>query len=120
MNNFICKKCGSTEYEIKDKVTGTGIAHGLYCAKCGFWHKWLNKQELQEYKNNKKSDIKDFLNKIDVENTEKIAVVCFMKNNSVSCGYYNMTLKDIAEAKQQIEFDVIDTFLKQNKERYNN
>ncbi len=49
MINFSCKKCGSTEYEIKDKPIGTGIAHGLYCAKCGFWHKWLGKEELKKY-----------------------------------------------------------------------
>ena len=47
--NFICKKCGSAEYEIIDKPNGTSIAHGLYCAKCGFWHKWLGKDELREY-----------------------------------------------------------------------
>lgn len=56
ITNFICKKCGSTEYEIKDKPNGTGIAHGLYCAKCGFWHKWLGKEELRQYD---KKDSKD-------------------------------------------------------------
>lgn len=48
MSDFICKKCGSSEYEIKDKSNGTGVAHGLYCAKCGFWHKWLGKEELRK------------------------------------------------------------------------
>lgn len=48
MSDFICKKCGSSEYEIKDKLNGTGVAHGLYCAKCGFWHKWLGKEELRK------------------------------------------------------------------------
>lgn len=48
MTDFVCKKCGSAVYEIKDKPNGTGIAHGLYCAKCGFWHKWLNKDELKK------------------------------------------------------------------------
>ena len=56
MNNFICKKCGSTEYEIKDKANGTGIAHGLYCAKCGFWHKWLGKEELKQYKQKERKE----------------------------------------------------------------
>lgn len=56
MNNFVCKKCRSTEYKIKDKTNGTGIAHGLYCARCGFWHKWLNKQELSEYENKDNKD----------------------------------------------------------------
>lgn len=49
MTNFVCKKCGSTEYKIKDKSNGTGTAHGLYCAKCGFWHKWLGKEEKRLY-----------------------------------------------------------------------
>lgn len=53
INDFVCKKCGSTAYEIKDKNNGTGIAHGLYCAKCGFWHKWLNKDELKKFTENK-------------------------------------------------------------------
>lgn len=42
---FICKKCGSSEYKIIEKSNGNGIATGLYCAKCGQWQKWLNKQE---------------------------------------------------------------------------
>lgn len=42
---FICKKCGSTDYKIVEKSNGNGIATGLYCAKCGQWQKWLNKQE---------------------------------------------------------------------------
>ena len=42
---FICKKCGSTDYKIIEKSNGNGIATGLYCAKCGQWQKWLNKQE---------------------------------------------------------------------------
>ena len=55
-SDFICKKCGSTEYEIKDKPNGTGIAHGLYCAKCGFWHKWLGKEELKQYATKESKD----------------------------------------------------------------
>lgn len=45
MKNFICKKCGNTTYIMQEKLNGTGKAIGLYCAKCGTWHKWLNKQE---------------------------------------------------------------------------
>ena len=56
MSNFICKKCRSTEYEIKDKPNGTGIAHGLYCAKCGFWHKWIGKDELKLYDKKENKD----------------------------------------------------------------
>ena len=54
--DFICKKCGSTEYEIKDKSNGTGIAHGLYCAKCGFWHKWIGKEELKRFSETKQKE----------------------------------------------------------------
>lgn len=64
--NFVCKKCGSTEYEIKDKSNGTGIAHGLYCAKCGFWHKWLGKEELKQYATKESKD--EIIAKLQSEN----------------------------------------------------
>ena len=66
MSDFICKKCGSTEYEIKDKPNGTGIAHGLYCAKCGFWHKWLGKEELKQYATKESKD--EIIAKLQSEN----------------------------------------------------
>ena len=66
MSDFICKKCGSTEYEIKDRSNGTGIAHGLYCAKCGFWHKWLGKEELKQYATKKSED--EIIAKLQSEN----------------------------------------------------
>lgn len=68
MSDFICKKCGSTEYEIKDKPNGTGIAHGLYCAKCGFWHKWLGKEELKQYATKESKD--EIIAKLQTENAE--------------------------------------------------
>lgn len=68
MTDFICKKCGSTEYEIKDKPNGTGIAHGLYCAKCGFWHKWLSKEELRQYATKESKD--EIIAKLQSENAE--------------------------------------------------
>ena len=43
---FKCKKCENTEYYLKEKGTATG----LYCAKCGFWHKWVGKDQLERYK----------------------------------------------------------------------
>lgn len=48
---FVCKKCGSTDYKIIEKSNGNGIATGLYCAKCGQWQKWLNKQEKALFAN---------------------------------------------------------------------
>lgn len=58
---FTCKKCGSTEYEIKSKPNGTGTATGLYCAKCGFWHKWLGKDEKRQYEANNGSERDELL-----------------------------------------------------------
>ena len=43
---FKCKKCDSTKYVLREKGTATG----LYCAKCGFWHKWVGKSDLVRYK----------------------------------------------------------------------
>lgn len=60
----------------------------------------------------------DFLNKIDFENVDKLAVVAFKKDGTVECGYFNMTLRDKADAKQQIEFDILDDFIRVNGDRY--
>lgn len=49
MKDFICKKCGNTTYIMREKLNGTGKAIGLYCAKCGTWHKWSNEQEKVLY-----------------------------------------------------------------------
>lgn len=68
MTDFVCKKCGSTEYEIKDKNNGTGIAHGLYCAKCGFWHKWIGKDDLRKYEQKESKD--DIIKRLESENAE--------------------------------------------------
>lgn len=59
MKDFICKKCGNTTYIVQEKSNGTGIATGLYCAKCGTWHKWLNKQEKILYSTHSKEIDKD-------------------------------------------------------------
>ena len=45
MVEFTCKKCEHTAYELREK--GTQI--GLYCAKCGRWHKWVDKKEVYRY-----------------------------------------------------------------------
>lgn len=60
MKDFVCRKCGNTTYIVQEKTNGAGTATGLYCAKCGTWHKWLNKQEKVLYTTpsaeNKKSE----------------------------------------------------------------
>lgn len=43
MKKFNCSKCNSTEVFIEQN--GNNI--GLYCADCGKWIKWLNKDELR-------------------------------------------------------------------------
>lgn len=59
MKDFICKKCGNTIYIMREKLNGTGKAIGLYCAKCGTWHKWLNKQEKVLYSTHSAESDKD-------------------------------------------------------------
>lgn len=62
--------------------------------------------------------MKNFIEKIDFENAGKMAVVIFNKDGTTECGYFNMDLKDKAQAKHEIELDIIDSFLKENKDRY--
>lgn len=59
MKDFVCKKCGNTTYIVQEKSNGTGLATGLYCAKCGTWHKWLNKQEKILYSTHSEEIDKD-------------------------------------------------------------
>lgn len=68
MKNFICKKCGNTTYIVQEKSNGTGVATGLYCAKCGTWHKWLNKQEKVLYSVREKSDKDKEIARLTAEN----------------------------------------------------
>lgn len=71
---FICKKCGSTDYKIIEKSNGRGIATGLYCAKCGQWQKWLNKQEkvlfADDINDNRVADKDNEIARLKAENTE--------------------------------------------------
>lgn len=71
---FICKKCGSTDYKIIEKSNGSGIATGLYCAKCGQWQKWLNKQEkalfADDINDNRVADEDNEIARLKAENAE--------------------------------------------------
>ena len=62
--------------------------------------------------------MKDFINKIDIEKAEKIAIVIFNKNGTTECGYFNMDLRDKALAKHELEIDIIDSVIRVNKDRY--
>lgn len=69
MINFKCRKCHSNEFFIKEK----GGQRGLYCADCGAWQKWLNKDEYNAYSNATKS-IKP------ITNLEKLSQLDTMAN----------------------------------------
>lgn len=43
MKEFECKKCGSKDLFIEESSNNTG----LYCADCGKWITWLNKDDLR-------------------------------------------------------------------------
>lgn len=62
--------------------------------------------------------MENFIKKIDLSKAEKIAVVIFNKDGTTECGYYNMNLKDKALAKHEIEIDIIDGIIRENKDRY--
>lgn len=62
--------------------------------------------------------MRKFLEKIDTSKVEKMAVILFNKDGTTECGYFNMNLKDKAQAKHEIEIDIIDSVIRVNKDRY--
>ena len=44
--DFLCRKCGSTSFYLKQK----GMQVGIYCDCCGGWGKWVGKKELPYFK----------------------------------------------------------------------
>lgn len=88
---FICKKCGCTEYIIKEKPNGTGVAIGLYCAKCGTWQKWLNKQEKILYNS-------EPVGKQDDEQETREKIVEALKHSELSLReYFNEQMRNAFE-----------------------
>lgn len=53
--DFKCNKCGSNDYITEKHGNNTG----LYCADCGKWHKWLNKDEVRVYSQKNKQENTD-------------------------------------------------------------
>ena len=41
-------KCGSLDFYIEKQGNNTG----LYCAMCGKWQKWMNKDEIRAFEHN--------------------------------------------------------------------
>lgn len=93
MIKFECKKCNSKEFFIKAQ----GNQKGLYCADCGSWHKWLNKNECIAYENalNKKVTEKVITN-FDVFNKDPESLAAFVREYRINdpCNY--CTLKSRA------------------------
>lgn len=132
MSNFVCKKCGSTEYKIKDKNNGTGIAHGLYCAKCGFWHKWIGKYDLRKYEQKESKD--DIIKRLESENAEltskyrqlELTLFTVVRNFKVlpvglSLGKTKkeityMTFATIEKIKQSIDYNAVEKLLQGEEE----
>lgn len=105
MDDFVCKKCGSTEYEIKDKPNGTGIAHGLYCAKCGFWHKWLNKDELKKLTTIKAQEKCNSIDEVNHLISEEDKLIQKLKaENAALRERLEKAEKEIDEYKRKIEY----------------
>jgi hypothetical protein len=132
MTDFVCKKCGSTEYKIKDKNNGTGIAHGLYCAKCGFWHKWIGKDDLRKYEQKESKD--DVIKRLESENAEltskyrqlELTLFTVVRNFKVlpvglSLGktkkeITDMTFATIEKIKQSIDYNAVEKLLQGEEE----
>ena len=57
----------------------------------------MEEKKLTDY------DIKDFVADIDVTKATKMAVIVFNDDDTTECRYYNMNLKDEAQAKHELE-----------------
>lgn len=63
--------------------------------------------------------ILDLLNKLEQVHVNGIAVVILTDNENMT-GYWNMNTNDLAIAKTELEFDMIDRFIMVNSDRYFN
>lgn len=72
MKIFECSKCNSKDVFVAQNGNNTG----LYCADCGKWIKWLNKDELRLAERQIKSLDKVIRNKAIDEFAETIRDIC--------------------------------------------
>lgn len=100
---FTCKKCGSTEYAIKSKPNGTGTATGLYCAKCGFWHKWLGKEERRQYEANNGSERDELLQKIEQLEKENAELKRITTNDQLDARCYGLETIILGLQQENVE-----------------
>lgn len=61
--------------------------------------------------------ISEGLNELEKHNVKGIALVAICDDENLT-GYWNMNLHKKLTAENEIRFDVMDTFLKANKDRY--
>lgn len=91
MKKFNCSKCNSTEVFIEQN--GNNI--GLYCADCGKWIKWLNKDELRLAERQIKEYDKEIRAKAIDEFAEK--VIAKYEELPTTLGYTEEIVREIAE-----------------------
>lgn len=95
-----CKKCGSFDLFIEPKGNNTG----LYCASCGTWQQWLNKNDVRTFEHNKVAK-KPNVQMRDVTPEERESVTGYIKNISKSTGIMFGDSKDmITRLKEFVEF----------------
>lgn len=113
-NKFNCKHI---ECDMDGCYCGLGFGEGYnHCVIPYYKESCEHFEEKHNYKNNKKRKFLTY--KIDLEKSDKVAIVIFNKDGTTECGYHNMDLKDKALAKHEIEIDIIDNIIKVNKDRY--
>lgn len=77
--DFECKKCGSNTYKIVESKNGNGINKGLYCAKCGAWHKWLSKNDIVN--GEEQTELQENISKIENAIYNKYYLVSWISQN---------------------------------------
>lgn len=123
--DFECKKCGSNTYKIVESKNGNGINKGLYCAKCGAWHKWLSKNDIVN--GEEQTELQENISKIenDMYNTYYLVSWQSPHNERIFAEYVNeIKLKpllklmretgDIVVAISKIDQEIMDILVKKH------
>ena len=107
MKEFVCSKCKSFDVFIGKSGNNTG----LYCADCGKWITWLNKDQLRlaerQIRNNKNEDIKVLLEKLSTYR---------MIDIRRACDEIGVSLTNTDDSYRNIYEVIIDVYDKTNKE----
>lgn len=103
MKEFECPKCKSHEV-FMDK---SGNNTGLYCAECGRWITWLNKDQIRlaerQIASNKGDALKDILEKLSESSLDEVKIACKCVGVDISDGNgnyrgFNDVLRDLTDA----------------------